>query len=130
MCGKRARRVAFRADDTRASCDSAHFVQKFAHGTADRGVSEHRSQTVTGSAPPCGLDGGSKSDAATFNLRRVHQLADRGGIKGNISRNGGERIYHMRGSSSYAETVIDESNGERWFCTEEDARRAGWRPRR
>lgn len=52
------------------------------------------------------------------------------GIKGNISRNGGERIYHVRGSSSYEETVIDESNGERWFCTEEDARRAGWRPRR
>jgi endonuclease YncB( thermonuclease family) len=52
------------------------------------------------------------------------------GIKGNISRNGGERIYHVRGSSSYEETVIDESDGERWFCTEEDARRAGWRPRR
>ena len=51
-------------------------------------------------------------------------------FKGNISRNGGERIYHVRGSSSYEETVIDEPNGERWFCTEEDARRAGWRPRR
>ena len=52
------------------------------------------------------------------------------GIKGNISRNGGERIYHVPGSSSYEETIIDESAGERWFCTEEDARRAGWRPRR
>jgi endonuclease YncB( thermonuclease family) len=52
------------------------------------------------------------------------------GIKGNISRNGGERIYHVPGSSSYDETRIDVANGERWFCTEEDARRAGWRPRR
>ena len=52
------------------------------------------------------------------------------GIKGNISRTGGERIYHVPGSSSYHETRIDESDGERWFCTEDDARRAGWRPRR
>ncbi len=49
------------------------------------------------------------------------------GIKGNISRNGGERIYHVPGSSSYEETVMDEAAGERWFCTEDDARRAGWR---
>ena len=52
------------------------------------------------------------------------------GIKGNISRNSGERIYHVPGSSSYDETRIDEADGERWFCTEDDARRAGWRPRR
>jgi hypothetical protein len=31
------------------------------------------------------------------------------------------------GSSSYDATVIDESKGERWFCTEDDARRSGWR---
>jgi endonuclease YncB( thermonuclease family) len=52
------------------------------------------------------------------------------GIKGNISRNSGERIYHVPGSSSYDETRIDEADGERWFCTEEDARSAGWRARR
>ena len=52
------------------------------------------------------------------------------GIKGNISKPSGERIYHVPGSSSYDETRIDEGDGERWFCTEEDARRAGWRPRR
>ena len=52
------------------------------------------------------------------------------GIKGNISRNSGERIYHVPGSSSYDETRIDEADGERWFCTEDEARRAGWRPRR
>jgi endonuclease YncB( thermonuclease family) len=52
------------------------------------------------------------------------------GIKGNISKPSGERIYHVPGSSSYDETRIDETDGERWFCTEDDARRAGWRPRR
>ena len=52
------------------------------------------------------------------------------GIKGNISKPSGERIYHVPGSSSYDETRIDEADGERWFCTEQDALRAGWRARR
>ncbi|HMB11022.1 thermonuclease family protein [Saliniramus sp.] len=47
-------------------------------------------------------------------------------IKGNINRHG-ERIYHTPDSSSYSRTRIDESRGQRWFCTEEEARAAGWR---
>lgn len=47
-------------------------------------------------------------------------------IKGNISRNG--RIYHMPGSRDYAATRISPSRGERWFCSETEARAAGWRP--
>jgi len=47
-------------------------------------------------------------------------------IKGNISSSG-EKIYHVPGGASYDETVIDESKGERWFCTEADAVAAGWR---
>ena len=46
-------------------------------------------------------------------------------IKGNISGNG--RIYHLPGSRSYGPTRIDESRGERWFCSEAEARAAGWR---
>jgi len=49
-------------------------------------------------------------------------------IKGNISDSG--KIYHMPGSSHYDETKIDERNGERWFCTEQEARAAGWRAAR
>jgi endonuclease YncB( thermonuclease family) len=48
-------------------------------------------------------------------------------IKGNIRQSSGDRIYHVPGSSSYDETRIDESSGERWFCTEAEAQRAGWR---
>jgi len=48
------------------------------------------------------------------------------GIKGNINRDD-KRIYHTPGSPSYDATVIDESRGERWFCTESAARAAGWR---
>ena len=47
-------------------------------------------------------------------------------IKGNISRKG-TRIYHVPGGASYAKTRINTSKGERWFCTEAEAREAGWR---
>ncbi len=48
-------------------------------------------------------------------------------IKGNISYSSGERIYHMPGQHWYEDTIIDPQKGERWFCTEADARAAGWR---
>jgi endonuclease YncB( thermonuclease family) len=46
-------------------------------------------------------------------------------IKGNISSSG--KIYHVPGSKSYAKTIINESSGERWFCSEAEAEAAGWR---
>jgi micrococcal nuclease len=48
-------------------------------------------------------------------------------IKGNISQNSGEKIYHVPGQENYAPTRINEAAGERWFCTESDAVSAGWR---
>jgi hypothetical protein len=48
-------------------------------------------------------------------------------IKGNISFDTGERIYHLPGQKYYDTTTINISYGERWFCTEEQARSAGWR---
>ncbi len=51
-------------------------------------------------------------------------------IKGNISFNTGERIYHVPGQEHYAETRIRLEYGERWFCSEGEARRAGWRQSR
>lgn len=47
-------------------------------------------------------------------------------IKGNIARDG-ERIYHMPGQEHYGATRISEGKGERWFCSEAEARAAGWR---
>ena len=47
-------------------------------------------------------------------------------IKGNISRSG-VRIYHMPNGTYYGRTKISESKGERWFCSEREARKAGWR---
>lgn len=50
-------------------------------------------------------------------------------IKGNISRSG-TRIFHMPGQRDYGRTRINEDNGERWFCTPDNAREAGWRQAR
>lgn len=47
-------------------------------------------------------------------------------IKGNIGADD-ERIYHMPGGYYYADTHIDQASGERWFCSEAEARAAGWR---
>ena len=47
-------------------------------------------------------------------------------IKGNISRKG-ERVYHVPDGRYYERTRISLGKGERWFCTEAQARAAGWR---
>jgi hypothetical protein len=51
-----------------------------------------------------------------------YQNTQRCVIKGNISYNGGELIYHMPGQRFYDATIP-----EYWFCTEDQARRAGFR---
>ncbi|GLQ36241.1 succinoglycan biosynthesis protein [Amylibacter marinus] len=49
-------------------------------------------------------------------------------IKGNITESG--KIYHMPWSKWYNRTRISPSKGERWFCSEAEARAAGWRAAR
>ncbi len=67
--------------------------------------------------------------AAPFAPRIVSWSASRLScdIKGNISIETGERIFHVPGQKYYAETVISPRYGERWFCSEAEARAAGWR---
>jgi len=50
-------------------------------------------------------------------------------IKGNVNTQG-ERIYHVPGQKYYNDTRISASHGERWFCSEAEARAAGWRKSR
>ena len=47
-------------------------------------------------------------------------------IKGNINTKG-EKIYHMPGGRYYDSTQIDESTGEKWFCSVAEAQSSGWR---
>lgn len=46
-------------------------------------------------------------------------------IKANVTPNG--KIYHVPGGVYYDRTDLDPTNGERLFCTEEEAQDAGWR---
>jgi hypothetical protein len=66
--------------------------------------------------------------AALLSLTIAPAFAQQGecNIKGNVSTQG-ERIYHVPGQEYYDETRISASHGERWFCSEEEAREAGWR---
>jgi micrococcal nuclease len=48
-------------------------------------------------------------------------------IKGNVDSRTGERIYHLPGSLFYSTVVVDETQGDRWFCTEGQAVAAGWK---
>ena len=48
-------------------------------------------------------------------------------IKGNVERRTGERLYHVPGGFFYEATAVDESAGDRWFCTEEEALATGWK---
>ena len=47
-------------------------------------------------------------------------------IKGNVNNKTGERTYHIPGSLFYDTTGIDESTGDRLFCTESEAIESGW----
>lgn len=47
-------------------------------------------------------------------------------IKGNITANG--HIYHMPWSPWYAKVKVEPGKGERWFCSEDEAAKAGFRP--
>jgi len=55
--------------------------------------------------------------------RRMGALCN---IKGNINIEG-ERIYYMPGQRHYDETAISRIYGERYFCSETEARLAVWR---
>ena len=48
-------------------------------------------------------------------------------IKGNVSYETGDLIYHAPGTKSYHETNVASARGERWFCSETEAEAAGWR---
>jgi hypothetical protein len=48
-------------------------------------------------------------------------------IKGNISFDTKEKIYYVKGQTFYDDTTINPEYGERWFCTEEEAKANGWR---
>lgn len=78
---------------------------------------------ATGIQSPAAFRAAVRQGAAA---RRLENAPEGCVIKGNISADG-KRIYHMPGQSWYDRTSIRTDKGERWFCSEPEARAAGWR---
>ena len=48
-------------------------------------------------------------------------------IKGNIDpSNSSNKIYHSPGCVHYETTIVEKDRGEEWFCTEAEAKKAGY----
>lgn len=71
----------------------------------------------------------SAGSSSSFSLGGIGAMLPGSGcnIKGNISQSTGERIFHVPGQKYYQETRVSVMRGERWFCSEAEARKAGWR---
>lgn len=78
---------------------------------------------ATGVQSPAAFRASARTTRAANNLSTAPPGCE---IKGNVSADG-KRIYHVPGQRYYAETMIRPEQGERWFCTEIQAREAGWR---
>jgi len=59
-------------------------------------------------------------------LMRVNRDPSPCVIKGDIDHSG-EQIYYLPSMAEYDHVMISTSRGERWFCTEIEAKAAGWR---
>jgi hypothetical protein len=81
------------------------------------------------------------SGAGSASIVEIHGKQDQGDTaegrdagEGNIK--GEAHIYHKPGDRDYDRVVMKNcdhgmcANGKRWFCTEDEARAAGWRPAR
>ena len=47
-------------------------------------------------------------------------------IKGNIDKSTDTHIYYIPGCAQYAFTIVEKDIGEAWFCTESQAKKAGY----
>lgn len=59
--------------------------------------------------------------------RDSHPAPDGCTIKGNINSKGA-KLYHLERDSSYSRTIVTLNKGEKWFCSEAAAVKAGWTP--
>jgi micrococcal nuclease len=102
--------------------------QGFAHASTYPPDVKYRDQFASAQQEAMSKNMGLWSVCQNLSSTQNQTQAQSGGclIKGNISSSG-EKIYHVPGQRYYDKTVIDESKGERLFCTEDEAQKAGWR---
>ena len=47
-------------------------------------------------------------------------------VKGNIDPQGGVKRYYIPGCAQYKYTIVEKDLGEAWFCSEAEAKQAGY----
>ena len=99
------------------------YAREYTYKRAYRGQATHRRAQSAAKAKKRGLWRSCSTPAVKPKPKPKPTSSCR--IKGNISSGG--KIYHLPGQRHYSVTKIDTSKGERWFCTEAQARNAGWR---
>ncbi len=60
-------------------------------------------------------------------FRAIFNTAPHCRIKGEVDPLTRDRVYHLPGQFHYPRVKVSLPRGERWFCSEAEARRAGWR---
>ena len=65
------------------------------------------------------------SDMGNLNTRCDYTGTSTQVIKGNVEPTG-QRLYLVPGDLLYSTTVVSDSDGDMWFCTEDEAVAAGW----
>jgi phosphatidylserine/phosphatidylglycerophosphate/cardiolipin synthase-like enzyme len=87
---------------------------------------EARFEKIWEASKPVPKSGNLLAGRETTKVKAATTSAPACAIKGNVSGKG-ERIYHLPGSRHYARVAMN-GPGERWFCSEPEAKAAGWRP--
>ena len=92
-------------------------------------VEEGLAQTENGQDPKYGAGLLAAQDSAKKAKRGIWSpaCASECLIKGNVRDDKGTKIYHLPGCFNYEKIVINEREGDKWFCTEEEAIKAGFR---
>jgi endonuclease YncB( thermonuclease family) len=94
-------------------------------------IEEGLAKATSGEHPQYGVMVLEAQDSAKLAKRGIWSSQCVGGedcvIKGNYRRDKDTKIYHLPECFNYERIVINEREGDRWFCTEQKAKAAGFR---
>jgi len=94
-------------------------------------VEEGLARAASGENPRYGADLLSAEDSAKKAERGIWSSLCAGKenclIKGNVRKDLGTKVYHLPECYNYEKIVVNEREGDQWFCTEGEAQKAGFR---
>jgi endonuclease YncB( thermonuclease family) len=111
--------------------DVAASLVKSGHAFAEAGLfARYGSEESGAKLAKIGLWSGEAERPADYRAKRWDEAKRKAPegcpIKGRVSS--GARVYVLPWSSSYESVRLSTARGERWFCSEDEAQAAGWKP--